>query len=486
MWTFGKKIAAGFAITFMLLAVIGAVAYRSIHSLTQTSYWVAHTHEVLSGVSNILIDLDDAETGQRGFVIAGDQAFLEPYQNGTAAVMGEVKKVRELTRDNPRQQKRLDDLEPLITQKLQNMQRNIESRKSGGIDAGYKSIQDGEGKKIMDQIRVVLAQMDREERDLLGTRAAEVESAASNGQATISWGTGLCLVFIIGMGWFLSGTLTQQITQAVQHVQSSSSELQAAANQQVTGVKESATSMAEITTTVTELLATSRQIADSAKRVTQIAEQTLSSSRSGESTVEQARDSITAIRNQTDLVVGHMLDLGRKSQQIGMVLDIVAELAEQTNILAINASIEAAGASESGKRFAVVADEIRKLADRVTSSTKEIRALIDDVRSAVNTTVMATETTSKAVDNGARQFSDVTSWFKQIAGSVTVTTEASREIELSTKQQSTAVEQVNIAVSTVAQASREAEVSSAQTLQTIQQLATLSGELLRMVRSSRT
>ena len=483
MWTFGKKIAAGFFATFVLMAIIGIVAFLSINSLTQTSYWVAHTRQVIDGLSDILTAMDDAETGQRGYIITGNPSFLEPYKSGTAAVGDKVKSTRELTRDNPRQQKRFDELEPLITLKLQEMQQVIDLRNNQSVDAAVKTVQNGQGKRTMDQIRAILAQMDHEERDLLITRAAEVESASTNGRAAIAWGTGICLLFVIGVGWYLSSTLSQQISQAVQHVQSSSTELQAAANQQVTGVKESATSMAEITTTVTELLATSRQIADSAKRVTQIAEQTLNSSRSGEGMVEQARDSIGAIRRQTDLVVGHMLDLGRKSQQIGLVLDIVAELAEQTNILAINASIEAAGANESGKRFAVVADEIRKLADRVASSTKEIRALIDDVRSAVNTTVMATETTSKAVDGGARQFGEVTSWFKQIAGSVTVTTEAAREIELSTKQQSTAVEQVNIAVASVAQASRETEVSSAQTLQTVAQLTSLSTELLRMVRS---
>ena len=177
-----------------------------------------------------------------------------------------------------------------------------------------------------------------------------------------------------------------------------------------------------------------------------------------------------------------MLGLGKNSQEIGAVLEIVSELSEQTNILAINATIEAAGAGETGKRFAVVADEIRKLADRVGGSTKEIRTLIDDVRSAVNTTVMATETGSKAVDAGSRQFSDVASAFQKISGLVTTTTEAAREIELSTKQQTTAVEQVNVAISSVAQASKETETSASQTLQTVSQLSMLSRDLLRIIR----
>jgi methyl-accepting chemotaxis protein len=183
-----------------------------------------------------------------------------------------------------------------------------------------------------------------------------------------------------------------------------------------------------------------------------------------------------------DLVVNHMLELGKKSQEIGAVLEIVSELAEQTNILAINATIEAAGAGETGRRFAVVADEIRKLADRVASSTKQIRSLIDDIRGAVNTTVMATEGSAKAVDAGARQFADVAVAFKQIAALVGTTTDAAREIELSTKQQATAAEQVRVAVADVAQATHETEASTGQTLQTASQLAGLSRELLQLIR----
>jgi methyl-accepting chemotaxis protein len=129
-----------------------------------------------------------------------------------------------------------------------------------------------------------------------------------------------------------------------------------------------------------------------------------------------------------------------------------------------------------------VAEEIRNLADRVGGSTKEVRVLIEDVRSAVNTTVMATETGSKAVDAGSRQFGDLASAFRQIANLVATTTEAAREIELSTKQQSTAVEQVNVAVANVTQSSMETETSAGQTLQTVSQMATLSTDLLRIIK----
>jgi len=110
--------------------------------------------------------------------------------------------------------------------------------------------------------------------------------------------------------------------------------------------------------------------------------------------------------------------------------------------------------------------------------------MIEDVRGAVNTTVMATEAGSKAVDASAGQVAEMASSFTHIASLVATTTDAAREIELSTKQQATAVEQVNVAITNVAQATRESEASASQTLQTSAQLTTLSGELLQIVQSS--
>jgi methyl-accepting chemotaxis protein len=479
--TFGRQIAAGFAVAFALLAMIGIVAYRGINSLTNTSYAVAHTHLVMGKMADVATDVLDVDTGMRGFVITGVDAFLEPYDAGTNAVAQNVTALRALIADNPGQQKRLDEAERFIESKLIEAKRAIDARRSGGLEAAARVVQSGIGKQQMDGVRRVLDEMESEERGLLTQRAAEVEAAARGANSAMMIGTITALFFVCGVGWFLTLALSRQIGTSVGQVQSSSAELQAAATQQATGSKEQATAMAEISTTISELLATSRQITESAQRVAQIAEQTAAAACSGDQTVETAYELIAGIRRQVDLIVNHMLELGKKSQQIGAVLEIVSELAEQTNILAINATIEAAGAGEAGKRFAVVAEEIRKLADRVAGSAKEIRGLIDDVRSAVNTTVMATETGSKAVDAGSKQFGHVALSFKQIAELVATTGEAAREIELSTKQQMTAVEQVKVAIGNVAQASKETEASAGQTQQTASQLALLSKDLLRIV-----
>jgi methyl-accepting chemotaxis protein len=481
MWTFGRKLAAGFSISLVLLVVVGAVSYRTFDALTSTSYFVTHTHNVLEHNGRVLSLLKDAETGQRGFVITGDEAFLVPYTASLNDLPAVLKEMRDLTRDNPAQQRRLDEVEPLIARKLGELKSTIELRRSSGFESTQKVIASGEGKRTMDDIRTVMAQMEHDERDLLRLRAAEVEGAANSGRAAILSGTLLSLLLTFVAGFVLVRSLTQQIGSAVQHVQSSSAELQAAANQQVAGAKEQATAITEISTTISELLATSRQIAESSQRVARISGEAASSARHGDETMQRTEESVGAIKKQVDVIVEHTLDLGKKSQQIGGILEIIDELSEQTNILSINASIEAAGAGEMGRRFAVVAEEIRKLADRVSGSTKEIRTLVDDMRSAVNTTVMATESGSKAVDAGRRNFSEVALSFRHISGLVGTTSEVAREIELSTKQQSSAVEQVTLAVNNVSQTAKETAASSTQTFQTSSQLTNLSRDLTRLV-----
>ncbi|GAA0922374.1 HAMP domain-containing methyl-accepting chemotaxis protein [Virgisporangium aurantiacum] len=481
--TFSQKVAAGLGVAAVLTLAVGAVAVGALHSVVESKDEVISVHaQRLINTERLRVDVERKTAASRTYLLTGDQTYLQQMAQARAVLLAGIDRLeRSSASSNARAM--LADLRAAEAVHQQAADEVNEMRRSGvAQDVVVKAFEDNPAPKraqLDADIDAFTALVDRE----LRTARQEATDMATRASILVMVMGVVATVLATVLAVLLGRALNRQIGTVVGQVQTSSAELEAVANQQATGAKEEATAMSEITTTINELLATSRQIADGAQRVARIADDTAGAARVGENTIEQANESIAAIRGQVDLIVRHMLELGAKSQQIGAVLDIVSELAEQTNILAINATIEATSAGESGRRFAVVADEIRKLADRVSGSAKEIRGLIDDVRGAVNTTVMATETGSKAVDAGMRQFGDVAATFDQITGLVTTTTEAAREIELSTKQQSTAVEQVNVAVVDVAQATRATEASSTQTQQTAAQLAGLSLDLLRLVHS---
>jgi methyl-accepting chemotaxis protein len=482
-WTFGRKIAAGFALVVFFAVVIGVIAALALENV------VASKDRVITVDGPLLVKATQMQTLRqqltssfRNFLLSNDPEDLKTLQDVRKNFTDILTTLKQDAVSDTGVEL-VNAIETAFGAHTTAVDSVIAVRQSGADIPAVLQAYDA-------QVTPPGMELSARITDYMTHRQGTLDAARQASSDTAAFVQNLILVVALAavvaaalVAYYIVRTLNRQIGAAVGHVQSSSAQLHSAANQQATGVKEQVTSMSEINTTISELLATSRQIAESAQRVAQIAEQTTSAARSGDSTVDRANESIESIRLQVDQIVEHMVELGRKSQQIGSVLDIVSELAEQTNILSINATIEAAGAGENGKRFAVVADEIRKLADRVAGSAKEIRALIDDVRSSVNTTVMATETGSKAVDTGARQFGDVATLFRDIAKLVATTTEAAREIELSTKQQATAVEQVNIAIANVAQATRETEASAGQTIQTASELASTSRDLLKLVQS---
>ncbi|MBI4559807.1 MAG: methyl-accepting chemotaxis protein [Candidatus Hydrogenedentes bacterium] len=480
-WTFGRKLGLGFFAVVALTVVTGVISVYALRSV------VLNKDQVIDVEAPKLVDVQELRNARneeasalRAFLLTKNDRYLDELYETRSQFSSVLERLRGTVH--------FEEGKKYLSQ--------IETAYKAHTDAVDGILALSKADTPLETVVLAFEEKMRPTRTVLEDRitdfvkfedqvvkqARDASTQASANASYLIIGVVLGTVVVASiLAYFLARLLSRQIGSAVGQVQSSAAELQAAANQQAAGAKEQATAMNEIATTINELLATARQIAESGQRVAHIARETADAAMSGGGTVEKSQDSIGGIRRQVEQIVNHMLDLGRKSQEIGAVLDIVSELAEQTNILAINATIEAAGAGETGRRFAVVADEIRKLADRVAGSTKEIRSLIEDVRSAVNTTVMATETGSKAVDSGSRQFIEVASSFQQISELVSTTSEAAREIELSTKQQTTAVEQVNVAITSVAQATKETETSSSQTLLTASQLADLSKGLLRLI-----
>jgi methyl-accepting chemotaxis protein len=480
-WTFQKKVSGGFAVMVCVATVTAAVAIYALRSVVSSKDTVISVHaDALVDAAELNSAIDTQVSSFRGYVVAPEDRFVAQW-NTARQEFSTVLEDLVLKVDSAQGKRILADIRSSQNALAELQDRAIHVRMEKNGFQGASQIMLQEAIPVRERLWQYSRELVQLEQQLL--EQAKRDSTAKASFATMAVIVLGCfaVLFAVFTAFYLSRALSRQIGSAVQHVQTSSAELQTTANQQASGAREAATSMNEVTSTMGELMVTSRQISDSAQRVAHIAAETATAAHTGDEIVRKMQEAIEAIKNQVDVIVSHMLDLGKKSQQIGGILDIINEMAEQTNILSINATIEAAGAGEAGKRFAVVGDEIRKLADRVGGSTKEIRGLVDEIRAAVNTTILATEGGSKAVDAGLRHFEEVTRGLKQIANLVGTSTDAAREIELGTKQQMTAVEQVNSAISAAAEAARETETSTAQTLQTATQLAHLSHDLSQIV-----
>ena len=175
------KIWTGFIISILALAGIGWLAYRTTTNLIATENWISHTHEVIATLESGLAILTDAETSQRGFLLTGDEQFLQDFQKTQAQIVGWTGKIRKLTADNSEEQQRLDKLEPLISQRLAMLNSRIKLRQEQGLQAAANGVATREGKKMMDQIWQGVSEMRDAENELLLKRehAAQVRAQDS-------------------------------------------------------------------------------------------------------------------------------------------------------------------------------------------------------------------------------------------------------------------------------------------------------------------
>ena len=164
-------------VTLLILLIVALVSYQTVQRFLANDTQVTHTYQVIGGLDTVLMDLENAETGQRGYLLTGNVHYLEPYFSGSRAVAKDMEAVRELTRDNPVQRRRLDRLQNVADAKLAELDMTIRLRRQIGPTAALAVVQQGRGKALMDEARVVTAQMQKEEERLLSARSARAEAA---------------------------------------------------------------------------------------------------------------------------------------------------------------------------------------------------------------------------------------------------------------------------------------------------------------------
>ncbi|HSH70229.1 MAG TPA: methyl-accepting chemotaxis protein, partial [Deferrisomatales bacterium] len=162
-----------------------------------------------------------------------------------------------------------------------------------------------------------------------------------------------------------------------------------------------------------------------------------------------AIEGMAQVKQKVNAIADAMLELGKKSQKIGGIANIVDEISEQTHLLALNAAIEAAGAGEHGKRFSVVAAEIRRLAERTVEATAQIRGLVEEIQDSTNDTVLTTEKGTGIVMDASDRVDRIGDSLEGILALVRQTKESSREITVATQQQATAGEQMVLTITDI-------------------------------------
>lgn len=277
------------------------------------------------------------------------------------------------------------------------------------------------------------------------------------------------------------GSLVKHIQDGGMQIGLSSRDILVASEQQASGSTEQAASVTEISATIEELATTSKQIADSAGAVGSTAEEALSSARTGHETVDDTIEGMDEIRQATQQIAGKILDLGQKSQAIGHIIEMISDIADRTDLLALNTAIEAARVGEAGKGFAVLAQEIRVLAENVVESTKQIRDLLTEIQGSINASVMAMEEGTKKVEKGTDLVNRTGGSLEEILSMIERTTNATKQIMVSTRQQETASEQVVVAMREIAEVSQQSAENAKRTTSVADKLASLSENLEKAI-----
>jgi methyl-accepting chemotaxis protein len=247
--------------------------------------------------------------------------------------------------------------------------------------------------------------------------------------------------------------VTREIQEATGILTAAVSEIMASTNEVAASVSETATSVSQTTTTVEEVKQTAMVSDQKAQYVADTARKAAQVSIDGARAVDDTIAKMNLIREQMEAIAASIVKLSEQGQAIGEIITTVSDLAEQSNLLAVNAAIEAAKAGEHGKGFGVVAQEVRSLAEQSKQATGQVRAILNIIQKATSAAVLATEQGSKSVEVGVQQSEQAGESIRNLRAGIENAAQAAAQITASIRQQFTGMEQIITAMENIRQAS---------------------------------
>jgi methyl-accepting chemotaxis protein len=274
--------------------------------------------------------------------------------------------------------------------------------------------------------------------------------------------------------------MIMSIQSSAHSVASASEELSASSEQMSRGVAEQSGKSSQIATSSSEMSQTILDIAKNAANIASSAKEASLRAKDGKAIVNESVEEVNEIAKSVSKSSELITSLGDRSKQIGEIINVIKDIADQTNLLALNAAIEAARAGEQGRGFAVVADEVRKLAERTTKATSEIGGMIGAIQNEVDVAVNSMDEANKRVELGVQDVTKAGESLNKIVASVDSLQSMVQQIATATEEMSTVSETINCDIETIARVSQDTSSGSGQIAASASDLSRLSSDLQRV------
>ncbi|WP_303290093.1 methyl-accepting chemotaxis protein [Marinobacter sp. SS5-14b] len=507
----GKKLGAGFAVLVLLTAAVAIIAINTLNAYNERSLIVA----AASSAESYLLD---ARTDEKNFQLRRETRYLEAAEqlaDKAAETVLPLKDVLVVPADHERVEFIIENVR-IYKSQLEALSRALDGRPDGILAAE-------------EELRKTARAMVDKAVELQEVQVERMEEQFSSAVALLITVTVIALIVAVGIAWFMirsitgpirqtvevanevaSGNLTvevkadrsdefgtllaafstmvtklrdliQQIDTGASNIASSSEELSAVTDQTRQGVAEQRDQTDQVATAMNEMVATVNDVAKSAEAAFEAAQRASQKSSEGQSAVNQTLEYVTDLNTKNGEVMAKLRGLQSDTQNIVTVLDVIKSVAEQTNLLALNAAIEAARAGEQGRGFAVVADEVRSLAQRTQTSAQEIETLINNLVSSAESSVNNMEAGTKLAEQTLEKAEMAGSTIREMAEAVEEIRQYNSQIATAAEQQSSVAEDINQNITLIRDVGEQSATSTEQVSAASEELAKLAEGLSTQV-----
>lgn len=483
--TIGKKIIGGYAAILVMLVIVVVGAFYSLNTI-QDGYneYIDVRERQIHDADKLALTLAEETSHVRGWFLSPTvQSLLDDLQEEYQQFESIVVKMQERTLTEVGLGM-LNDIANLH-EEYKEGQENVIAMAQQGQPEEALALGIKETRPIGDKLTKRIEEFRARQVKLAGERRAEVmamENSLSTVMIVISI---IAIVSGLAIAFLLTRTITRQLRKSVAMVSSSSAQILAITTQVAYGSEETATATSETTTTAEEVRQTAQVSSQKAKYVSENVQKTAQVSQSGRKSLEESIEVMNRIRQQMESIAESIVEFSEQSKSIGEIIATVNNLAEQSNLLAVNAAIEAAKAGEQGKGFVVVAQEVKTLAEQSKQATAQVRTILNDIQKATNVTVMATEQGSKAVESGVKQSVEAGESIRMLGDSITEAAQAAVQIAASSQQQMVGMNQITSAMENIKQSTAENLSGIKQVEQAAQNLNEAARQLRSMIESKK-